>query len=41
MEISLRNESWQQKKTVSQVAHLTHVVSLAGAQDWLPLNSML
>lgn len=41
METSLRNESWQQKKTVSQVAHLTHVVSLAGSQDWLPLNSML
>lgn len=40
MKTSLRNEGWQQRKTVSQVAHLIHVVSLAGSEDWLALNSM-
>jgi len=40
MKTSLRNESWQQKKIVSQVTHLIHVASLVGSEDWLALNIM-
>lgn len=41
MKISLRNESWQQKKTASWLFILFYIVFLVRLEDWFAVNRFL